>query len=94
MRLLVAVFLLTTPVQPWYALLLLALVVLTGDWWAVPMAAAAYPLFFATILDGPAVTVGRLSYGVAGLVALAATALRRQRGVPAPLTGAELPSAG
>ena len=93
-RLLVAVFLLTTPVQPWYALLLLALVVLTGDWWAVPMAAAAYPLFFATILDGPAVTVGRLSYGVAGLVALAAAVLRRQRGVPAPPTGAELPSAG
>ena len=71
--------LLATPVQPWYALLLLALVVLTGDWWAVPLAAAAYPLFFATILDGPAVPLGRLSYGVAGLVALSAGLLARRR---------------
>ena len=52
------VLLLTTPVQPWYALLLLALVVLTGDLWALPLAAAPYPLFFATILDGPAVAGG------------------------------------
>ncbi len=93
-RLLVAVFLLTTPVQPWYALLLLALVVLTGDWWAVPVAVAAYPLFFATILDGPAVTVGRLSYGVAGLVVLAAALGSRQRGAAVAGPGAELPSAG
>ncbi len=73
-RLLAGLFLLVTPVQPWYALLLLALVVLTGDWWALPLCAAAYPLFFATILDGPAVLAGRLSYGLAGLVVLAAAA--------------------
>ncbi len=82
-RLLVGVLLLATPVQPWYALLLLALVVLSGDWWAVPLAAAAYPLFFATILDGPAVPVGRLSYGVAGLAALSAAVAARRRSVAA-----------
>ncbi len=77
-RLLVAVFLLTTPVQPWYALLLLALVVLTGDLWALPVVVATYPLFFATILDGPAAAVGRLSYGVAAaVVAVAAVRARR-----------------
>ncbi len=74
-RLLAGVLLLATPVQPWYALLLLALLVLTGDWWALPLTAAAYPLFFATILDGPAVAVGRLSYGLAALV-VAGAALR------------------
>lgn len=78
-RLLSGVLLLATPVQPWYALLLLALVVLTGDWWAVPLTAAAYPLFFATILDGPAVLAGRLSYGVAALVVLGAAVRDRQR---------------
>ncbi len=77
-RLLAGVFLLTTPVQPWYALLLLALVVLTGDGWAVPLAAAGYPLFFATILDGPAVLAGRLSYGAAALVVAAAAVRSRQ----------------
>ncbi|HEU0101873.1 MAG TPA: glycosyltransferase 87 family protein [Mycobacteriales bacterium] len=77
-RLMAGVLLLTTPVQPWYALLLLALLVLTGDWWALPLTAAGYPLFFATILNGDAVLAGRLSYGAAALV-VAAAALRRRR---------------
>lgn len=79
-RLLVGVLLLGTPVQPWYALLLLALVVLTGDGWAVPLTAAAYPLFFATILDGPADLAGRLSYGLAALVVAGAALVGRRRG--------------
>lgn len=96
-RLLAGVFLLATPVQPWYALLLLALVVLSGDWWAVPLAAAAYPLFFATILDGPAVLAGRLSYGVAGLVAVVGLwAGARRRGAldPATAPGSPPPPSG
>lgn len=80
-RLLVGLFLLVTPVQPWYALLLLALVVLTGDWWALPVAVAPYPLLFATILDGPAATAGRLSYGAAALV-VAVGAVRARRAQP------------
>ncbi len=86
-RLLAGVLLLATPVQPWYALLLLALVVLSGDWWAVPLAAAAYPLFFATILDGPAVLVGRLSYGGAALVVVGAVLVDRRRMAARPSGG-------
>jgi hypothetical protein len=82
-RLFAAVLLLVTPVQPWYGLLLLALVGLTGAWWAVPVAAAGYPLYFATILDGPATGVGQLAYGLAAAVVLTAAgsaALRRRAG--------------
>ncbi|MCW2607680.1 MAG: hypothetical protein JWO60_2373 [Frankiales bacterium] len=80
-RLLTGVFLLVTPVQPWYSLLLVALVALSGWWPGLAVAAAAYPLFFATILDGPADQVGRLSYGAALLVVAvsAGTAARRAR---------------
>ena len=80
-RLLAGVFLLVTPVQPWYALLLVALVALSGWWPGLAVAAAAYPLFFATILDGPGELVGRLSYGAAAVVVAvsAAAAARRAR---------------
>lgn len=81
-RLLTGVLLLATPVQPWYALLLVALVALSGWWPGLAVAAAGYPLFFATILDGPAVPLGRLSYGVAALVV--AAALLRERLSAAP----------
>jgi hypothetical protein len=80
--LLTGVFLLATPVQPWYSLLLLALAVLCRAWWALAVAAAAYPLLFATILDGPATTAGRLAYGAAALVVLGAAA--RSRRAPSP----------
>jgi len=79
--LLLGVFLLLTPVQPWYSLVLLALAVLAGAWRAVPVAAAGYPLFFATILGGPGVAAGRLSYGLAALgLVVAALYRRRARG--------------
>ena len=77
-RLLLGVFLLLTPVQPWYSLLLLALAVPAGAWRAVPVAAAGYPLFFATILDGPGVAAGQVSYGLAAL-GLAVAGLHRRR---------------
>lgn len=86
-RLMVGVQLLVTPVQPWYALLLLALAALAGAWWAVPVAAAAYPLFFVVICGDAVVsaqTAGRLSYGAAALVvAGAAVVERRRRAAPA-----------
>ena len=80
-RLFAGVLLLVTPVQPWYALLLLALAALTGAWWAIPVAAAGYPLYVTTILNGPAVAVGRVSYGLAAAVVLigGAVAVRRRR---------------
>lgn len=56
----------TTPVQPWYAVTLLAVAtVAAAPAWAL-VAAAAYPYFFAVILDHarPA-ALGRLAYGLA-----------------------------
>ncbi len=84
-RLLSGVFLLVTPVQPWYSLLLVALVALSGWWPGLAVAAAGYPLFFATILDGPADLVGRLGYGAALLVvAVSAGRAARRARLPAP----------
>ncbi len=75
-----ALLLATTPVQPWYAVTLLAVAtVATAPAWAL-VAAAAYPYFFAVILDSPhPVAVGRLSYGLAlaGVVGAAVVARRR-----------------
>ncbi|HEX2048421.1 MAG TPA: glycosyltransferase 87 family protein [Acidimicrobiales bacterium] len=66
-----ALLLAVTPVQPWYALTLLAVATVAGApaWSAVAL--AGYPYFFAVILDSPhAAAVGRVSYGLA-LVAVA-----------------------
>jgi hypothetical protein len=55
-----------TPVQPWYAVTLLAVATVAARpaWSAV--AVAGYPYFFAVILDSPhAVGIGRLTYGLA-----------------------------
>lgn len=58
--------LVTTPVQPWYAVTLLAVAtVAAAPAWAL-VAAAGYPYFVAVILDAPhAAAVGRVSYGLA-----------------------------
>lgn len=63
-----------TPVQPWYAVTLLAVAAVAGaPAWSL-VAAAGYPYFFAVILDSPdAVRIGRVSYGLA-LVAVALAA--------------------
>jgi hypothetical protein len=69
-----ALLLAVTPVQPWYALTLLAVAAVAGApaWSAVAL--AGYPYFFAVLLDSPhAVGIGRVSYGMALLVVLAAS---------------------
>lgn len=61
-----ALLLAVTPVQPWYAVTLLAVATVAARpaWSAV--AVAGYPYFFAVILDSPyAVAIGRASYGLA-----------------------------
>jgi len=61
-----------TPVQPWYAVTLLAVatVAVAPAWSAVAL--AGYPYFFAVLLDSPhAAAIGRVSYGLALLVVLA-----------------------
>jgi hypothetical protein len=68
-----ALLLAVTPVQPWYAVTLLAVAtVAAAPAWAA-VAVAGYPYFFAVLLDAPhAVAVGRVSYGLALAVLLAA----------------------
>jgi hypothetical protein len=72
-----AAFLVATPVQPWYGLLLVALSVAAArpEWAAV--AIAAYPLYFAAFAHSKEI-VGFLSYGVAALV-VAGVAMHRRR---------------
>jgi hypothetical protein len=68
-----ALLLAVTPVQPWYALTLLAVATVAGApaWSAVAL--AGYPYFFALLLDSPhAVAIGRFSYGLALITVLAA----------------------
>ena len=93
LRLLVGVFLLVTPVQPWYSPLLLACIVLCGAWEVLPLAFAAYPLFFATILDGPAVVAGRVSFGAAALVLLTVSGWQHRSPGSGPGGGARRTSA-
>jgi len=78
------VLLTASPVQPWYAVTLLAVAtVAAAPWWAA-VAAAGYPYFFAIILGDPHATgYGQVAYGVALVVVAAAgviTASRRQLG--------------
>lgn len=76
-----------SPVQPWYAVTLLAFATLTAQprWAAV--VAAGYPYFFAVILLHPQrVGIGQLSYGLAA-AAVALPALLR--GSPAPARSME-----
>jgi len=85
---LVAAFLIVTPVQPWYAVLVVAVAALDGRWELLAVAAAAYPLYFGTILDKAAPEVGTISYGVAALVVLGATLWRHRRPAATPAEAA------
>ncbi len=60
--------LVTSPVQPWYAVSLLALAALARrPWWAA-VALAGYPYFFAVIVGSPhAAGIGQIAYGVAAI---------------------------
>lgn len=69
-RLVGLLLLVTTPVQPWYALLLVALAALARQWWWPAVGAAAYPLYFAAVLDEPTRLAGTASYGLAAAVVL------------------------
>lgn len=71
-----------SPVQPWYAVTLLALATLAVQpRWSV-LVAAGYPYFFAVILLHPnRLGIGQLAYGVAGAAVVAATIrIERTRG--------------
>ena len=69
---LVALILVTTPVQPWYAVVVGALGVAAGRPWLLALAAAAEPYYAATVLaDHHVIGIGRASYGAAALICLA-----------------------
>ena len=73
-----ALLLAATPVQPWYAVVLLAVAtVAAAPAWAT-VAAAGHPYYLAVILDHPhAVAIGRVSYGAA-LTAVVLVGWRRR----------------
>lgn len=75
-----AALLLATPVQPWYALLLVALATVTGRWVNLGVAAGAYPGFFGAILRVHPAGLGRLGYGLAGGVLALSPAASRVAG--------------
>ena len=64
-----ALLLVATPVQPWYALALVAVAALGSAWWWLAVALAGYPVYLDALLgDGRPEAVGRLSYGIAAVV--------------------------
>lgn len=68
-RLVGVLLLVATPVQPWYALLLLALAAWSGEWWWAALGPAGQVYYLAVILTGPdPVLVGQASYGLAAVV--------------------------
>ncbi len=80
-----ALLLATTPVQPWYAVSLVALGALAvrPRWAAVT--AAGYPYYFAVILDSRRVTgIGRAAYGAALVAVVASWLITRRRGKRTP----------
>ena len=85
-RLFAGVLLVVTPVQPWYAVLLLALATWARAWWVVPLTVAAYPVYFAAVLAGPDVAYGRIAYGLAAAALLVTWRVRSGSGWPARRT--------
>ena len=75
-----ALLLATTPVQPWYAVVLLAVATVAArPRWAA-LAVAGYPSFFAVLLDHPhPVAIGRASYGAAALIVGVLTVRQHRR---------------
>jgi hypothetical protein len=71
-----AALLVATPVQPWYAVTLVALAAVEGRWEWVAVAAAGYPLYFQPT-DALKTDVGSLSFGVALACVAAVAAVRR-----------------
>lgn len=69
-----------SPVQPWYAVTLLAVATVAGQWRWVAVLAAGYPYFFAIVLDFPHTEgLGQLTYGAALVTVVGAGILRRRR---------------
>jgi hypothetical protein len=73
------VFLVVTPSQPWYALLLVCVSVLTGRLEWIAVAVAPYPLYVVALIHENSLLAGRISFGFAGTFALVVTLVRALR---------------
>ena len=75
-----ALFLVATPVQPWYAVALLAVATLAAmPWWAAVLVAGEIE-FFAVILDHPhQLALGRIAYALAAAAVAWGLAMRWRR---------------
>jgi glycosyl transferase family 87 len=71
--------LVTTPVQPWYALALVAVAALGGAWWWLGVAAAGYPIYFVVLLRGPQALPEEMAALAALLLILVVALVRRQK---------------
>jgi len=72
-------FLVVDPVQPWYAVLLVVLAILTARLEWIAFCIAGYPLYVAALLHRDTVTAGTQSYGLASAFVLVVALLRLQR---------------
>lgn len=80
-------FLVSGPTYPWYALLLVGLVALSGRWEWLPVAMAGYPVYFVGALHLPPEATKTVSYTAAAVllaVLLAARLARRGTVSPPP----------
>jgi hypothetical protein len=84
-----AVFLAASPVQPWYAVSLLAVATVAArPWWAA-VVAAGYPYFFAVILDDRHATGhGQLAYALGVAVVVSAAIVTSRTRTRRPQTSA------
>jgi Glycosyltransferase family 87 len=72
------VFLVVTPSQPWYALLLVCVSVLTGRLEWIAVAVAPYALYVVALIHENSLLAGQLSFAIAGTFALVVTLIRRR----------------
>ena len=90
---LAAAFVLTTPVQPWYGLTLVALAVLAGRPVWIAVAAAGYPVYLSIFIGAHASSWGSASFGVAAAACTVAALLRARPGAMS-LRGASVTRGG
>jgi hypothetical protein len=80
-------FLITGPSYPWYALLLVGLVALSGRWEWLPVAAAAYPPYLVGALHLPPEPTKMAAYGTAAALTILFGLLRTRTANPTTTAG-------
>ncbi len=73
----VTLLLVATPGEPWYELVLVVLVVLTGCWQWLGLIVAEYVVYLTALLGGPHVPASQGAYLAALVLGVGVTVLRR-----------------